>query len=163
MNLPRLFVAALLALVLIGGASAANAPDFTFRTDNGPLALQSLRGKVVYLDYWASWCAPCRQSFPWMNEMQARYGDKGFVVIAVTVDADVAEARRFLAQYPAHFIVAYDPEGATARTLHLKGMPTSFLINRNGEIVSSHLGFREADKSKIENAIKALLGIGTTI
>lgn len=162
MRFLRPVIATLLALTLVGVASAAKAPDFIFKTDSGPLALQKLRGKVVYLDYWASWCVPCRQSFPWMNELHARYHDKGLVVIAVNVDTETGEAQRFLAQFPANFIVAYDAEGATAQAMNLKGMPTSFLIDRNGEVVSGHLGFREADKTKIEREIQALLGTGTS-
>ena len=145
------------ALPLFTAARAASLPDITVTTDQGPLRLASLRGKVVYLDYWASWCAPCRQSFPWMNEMQSRYGDKGLVVVAVSVDKDTAEARRFLASNPARFTVAFDPEGNTAKALALKGMPSSFLIDRQGEIVSTHVGFREAGKQKIEGEIGALL------
>ena len=146
----------------VGTALAARAPDFTFKTDNGTLSLQSLRGKVVYLDYWASWCAPCRQSFPFMNELQTRYGDKGLVIVAVTIDTELADVHRFLAKYPANFTIAYDPDGATAKTLALKGMPTSFVIDRHGEIVSTHIGFRELEKSKIEKKIKALLAAGET-
>lgn len=163
MKLRHGLVAFLVALALAGAASAAKAPDFTFKTDKGPLALESLRGKVVYLDYWASWCAPCRQSFPWMNEMQARYGDKGFVIVAVSIDTDPADAARFLAQHRARFIIAYDTQNVTAQAMRLKGMPTSFLIDRNGEIVSRHLGFSEADKAKLERNIKALLASGTTV
>jgi cytochrome c biogenesis protein CcmG/thiol:disulfide interchange protein DsbE len=156
----RLLLAAFLVLAFAGVASAAKIPDFIFATDKGSIALESLRGKVVYLDYWASWCAPCRHSFPFMNEMQARYGHKGLVIVAVTIDSERADARRFLAQYPANFIIGYDPDGATAKKLALKGMPTSFVIDRHGEIVSTHIGFREIEKSQIENRIKALLAVG---
>lgn len=142
---------------LLGAVRAAVVPDFTLATEQGALRLESLRGKVVYLDYWASWCVPCRQSFPWMNEMQSRYAGKGLVIVAVNVDRDAADARRFLADYPAIFTVAYDPEGKTAKVLALKGMPTSFLIDRKGEIVATHVGFREAGKSKVENEINVLL------
>ena len=145
------------AFALPGVAGAAPVPDFTFATDKGSLRLDSLRGKVVYLDYWASWCVPCRQSFPWMNELQLRYGHKGLVIVAVNVDRDAAEAQRFLMQYPAGFLVAYDPEGKTAKALALKGMPSSFLIDRQGEIVGTHIGFREAAKDEIETEIRALL------
>ncbi|OGI39022.1 MAG: thiol:disulfide interchange protein [Candidatus Muproteobacteria bacterium RBG_16_62_13] len=152
-----LALALVVALPLLAAARAAGAPDFTIATDQGPLRLASLRGKVVYLDYWASWCEPCRQSFPWMNEMQARYGEKGLVVVAVNLDKDAAEARRFLASFPARFTVAFDPDGKTARRLALKGMPSSFLIDRQGQIVGTHVGFREAGKGKIENEIRAQL------
>jgi thiol-disulfide isomerase/thioredoxin len=138
-------------------ARAAQAPELSFSTAEGALALAALRGKVVYLDYWASWCGPCRQSFPWMNEMQTRYRDQGFVVLAVNVDPERAEAQRFLAQQPARFTVAYDPSGDTARVLKLKGMPSSYLIDRDGKIVSSHIGFREAERAPREVEIRALL------
>jgi cytochrome c biogenesis protein CcmG, thiol:disulfide interchange protein DsbE len=163
MRAPRLLLAALSIIAVVATASAARVPDFTFTTDRGPLKLQDLRGKVVYLDYWASWCGPCRQTFPFMNELHARYRDKDFVVVAVTLDKNVADARRFLAQYPANFIIAYDPDGTTARALGVKGMPTSFIINQSGEIVATHVGFNEAYKSKIEREIKSLLPAGTTM
>lgn len=155
-----LFVLALAAACALPSLTAsAPIPDFTFATDQGVLRLDSLRGKVVYLDYWASWCVPCRQSFPWMNEMHSRYGDKGLVIVAVNVDRDAAEARSFLTQYPAAFIVAYDPEGKTAKALALKGMPSSFVIDRQGQIVGAHVGFREAAKAGIAEQIEALLGV----
>lgn len=153
-------LALVVALPLIAAtrpADAPDAPDITLATGQGPLRLASLHGKVVYLDYWASWCVPCRQSFPWMNEMQTRYGSQGLVVVAVNVDPEAAEARQFLANHPSRFTIAFDPEGRTARILALKGMPSSFLINRQGKIAGRHVGFREADKDRLENEIKALL------
>lgn len=153
----RFLIAALTIIAVAATASAARVPDFTFTTDGGPLKLEDLRGKVVYLDYWASWCGPCRQTFPFMNELQARYRDKDFVVIAVSIDSDPAAARRFLAQYPANFIIAYDPQGSTAKALRVQGMPTTFLIDQRGDIIATHVGFREADKGKIEREIKSLL------
>lgn len=153
----RVWIVSLILLAVAGATSAAKIPDFTFKTDKGTLSLQSLRGKVVYLDYWASWCAPCRHSFPFMNELQARYGHKGLVIVAVTIDSELADAKQFLAHYPASFTIAYDPDSVTAKRLSLKGMPTSFVIDRHGEIVSTHIGFRELEKSKIEKQITALL------
>ena len=159
MTIRRLAAAAvlLLTIVVLGSVRAATFPDFTFKTDNGPLKLDSLRGKVVYVDYWASWCVPCRQSFPWMNEIQTRYQDKGLVVVAINIDTDPAAAKRFLAKVPANFIIAYDPESVTANALNLPGMPTSFLLDRKGEIVWRHVGFREADKPMSEAKIKEVL------
>jgi len=157
-----LVLAAAAAGMLPGATASAPIPDFSFATDTGTLRLESLRGKVVYLDYWASWCVPCRQSFPWMNQMQARYGGEGLVVVAVNLDRDAAEARRFLAEFPPGFVVAYDPEGRSAKSLALKAMPSSFLIDRQGEIVRTHIGFREAAKDGMEREIKALLGAPPT-
>lgn len=153
----RLFAFLASAAVLLP-AFAAGVPELTFTTATGePLSLATLRGKVVYLDYWASWCAPCRQSFPWMEQMQARYGERGFVVLAVNVDRERAEAQRFLAASPAQFRIVYDPNGDTARLMKVKGMPSSFLIGRDGAIVSSHIGFRDTDRTPREAEIRTLL------
>src|SRR3990172_12963604 len=129
MNLHTLSLAVLSVAVSLF-AFAAEVPDLRFATEQGEMSLAQLRGKVVYLDYWASWCGPCRESFPWMNELQTRYGEKGLVVLAVNVDADRIDAERFLAEHPASFRIAWDPKGDTARTLRVKGMPSSFLLDR---------------------------------
>ena len=150
-------LAVLFTIALHVSANAATFPDVVLKTDSGTLKLDSLRGKVVYIDYWASWCVPCRKSFPWMNEMQARYKDKGLVIVAISVDTNAAAAKRFLAKTPANFIVAYDPESVTADALDLPGMPTSFLLDRKGEIVWRHVGFREADEARNEAKIKEQL------
>lgn len=157
LNLVR---ASLLACLMLAGpyALADKAPDFTLATDNGQLQLSQLQGKVVYLDFWASWCGPCRKSFPWMNEMQARYGDQGLVVLAVNLDNDTPQAKKFLEQYPAQFRIAYDPEGRVPALYGVKGMPSSFFIDRDGQLHSSHVGFREKDQAPLEAAIQALLG-----
>lgn len=160
MNLHRLSLAVLSVVVPLF-ASAAEAPDLRFATEQGEMSLAQLRGKVVYLDYWASWCGPCRESFPWMNELQSRYGDKGLVVLAVNVDAERAEAERFLTEHPANFRIAWDPKGDTARTLRVKGMPSSFLLDREGNIVASHIGFREKQKAGTEDEIRALTAPST--
>ena len=153
----RLFAFLVFAAALLP-AFGANAPELIFTTATGePLSLAALRGKVVYLDYWASWCAPCRQSFPWMEQMQERYGERGFVVLAVNVDRERAEAQRFLAVSPAKFRIAYDPNGDTARLMNIKGMPSSFLIGRDGAIISSHIGFRDTDRAPREAEIRTLL------
>ena len=134
------------------------APAFELRGDTpAPVGLATLRGKVVYLDFWASWCGPCRQSFPWMNEMQAKYGVKGLQILAVNLDAKDADARRFLAETPASFQLAYDPKGITPRAYGVKGMPTSYLIDREGRLVHEHAGFNASKKEEIEKEIVKLL------
>lgn len=138
-------------------AQAASVPDFSLASDHGPVRLADLRGKTVYLDFWASWCSPCRSSFPWMNAMQARYADKGLVIVAVNLDKDKALAQTFLAQMPAKFTVAYDPEGAVAKQFQVKGMPSSFVIDRDGEVQATHVGFRDKDKAELESQIQRLV------
>jgi len=157
LNRIRLVVVFAISFLMLP-AWAESVPDLVLDTGNGkPVSLQSLRGKVVYLDFWASWCAPCRQSFPWMQEMQSRYGERGLVVVAVNVDREHAEASRFLTETPVTFVIGYDPEGNAARTMQIKGMPSSFLIGRDGSIVSRHIGFRESDRKPRETEIQALL------
>ena len=115
------------------------------------------RGKVVVLDFWASWCVPCRRSFPWMNEMQQKYGDDGLVIVAVNLDNDASDAAEFLKAYPAEFTIAYDPTRELARDYAVEAMPSSFVIGRDGTIIESHLGFKVAKTEEYEAAIVSAL------
>lgn len=117
----------------------------------------SHKGKVIYLDFWASWCGPCRKSFPWMNTMQQQYQQEGLVVISVNLDNDKALAEEFLSEVPAEFTVFYDPKGKVARKFKLRGMPSSYLIDRAGKMVSAHVGFSDSKKAKYQQEIKDLL------
>jgi thiol-disulfide isomerase/thioredoxin len=119
--------------------------------------LNNAKGKVVYVDFWASWCIPCRKSFPWMNNLAAQYQAQGLIILSINLDHSRVLADRFLAQIPANFPIIYDPKGNIAKKYQLKGMPSSFIINRQGQIVSTHVGFNEEKKSAYEQEIKALL------
>jgi thiol-disulfide isomerase/thioredoxin len=134
-----------------------NAADFTLPGKQGMVKLSDKTGSVIYLDFWASWCGPCRQSFPWMNRMQAKYKSKGFQIIAVNLDAKTDDAMKFLEQVPADFTVAFDSKGQTPRAYGVKGMPTSFLIDRSGKILLQHAGFRPDDREELEKQIQAAL------
>ena len=148
---------ALVALVLILLAVSTRPALATSPED--PLGLAALKGKVVYVDFWASWCEPCRQSFPWMNDLQRELGKDGFVVIAVNVDHERSDADEFLHRFAPDFRISYDPEGAVAERFHVKGMPTSFLIDRAGIVKTSHAGFRPRDRAPLEQQIRSLLAI----
>ena len=124
---------------------------------NAPLDLNEFRGRVVYLDFWASWCAPCRHSFPWMTKMQRELGQDGFVVVAVNVDRARPDAEQFLHEHSPGFKIVFDPDGALAERFGVKGMPTSFLIDRDGHIQSEHEGFRLKDRGALEQQIRLLL------
>ncbi|MDT8283493.1 MAG: TlpA disulfide reductase family protein [Gammaproteobacteria bacterium] len=138
-------------------AIAQKAPTFVLPGDNKNINLAKLKGKVVYLDFWASWCDPCRKSFPWMNDMHARYDGKNFTIIAVNLDTTKEDATKFLGKVPADFAVAYDPEGKVATQYNLKAMPSSYLIDKKGNLVMTHKGYREGEASEIEARILALL------
>ena len=144
-------VLALLAAFLVGGALPVHAAD-------PQLDLTQYRGKVVYLDFWASWCKPCRQSFPWMNAMQQKYSADGLVIVAVNVDEQRADADEFLKEVPASFTVVYDTGGKLAEQYGLMGMPSSFLIGKDGTVIRKHEGFFEDSPAKYEAEIRATLG-----
>lgn len=129
----------------------------TLPAADDPLDLTRLQGKVVIVDFWASWCAPCRQSFPWLNEMQAKYRDRGLVVIGVNVDRERAEADHFLAQTPADFQIVYDPGGTLAARYQVPGMPTSYVIGRDGLQAGVHIGFRKGMREQREAELQRLL------
>ena len=120
-------------------------------------ALDDYAGKVVLIDFWASWCGPCRKSFPWMNAMQSKYADDGLVIVAVNVDNDLAEANRFLSDFPAEFQIHFDDDKSLARQYEVIAMPSSFLIGRDGQVVEKHLGFKVLKQDEYEAAIRTAL------
>ena len=138
--------------------SAQNpAPEIKLPGVDGEVHLEKHRGKVVYLDFWASWCVPCKKSFPWMHDIKQRYADQGLEVVAVNLDKDRKLAVKFLQEMDVNFIVAFDESGESASRYKLKGMPGSYLIGRDGQVYMSHIGFHDKDKEPLESAIKSLL------
>ena len=135
----------------------ASAPELSLPGLNGAVDLASLKGKVVYLDFWASWCGPCKQSFPFMNELQSRFGADGFEVVAVNLDAKRGDADKFLAEVPARFTLAFDAKGDSARRFEVKSMPSSLLIGRDGKVVVAHKGFKESDRKELEERVAQLV------
>lgn len=124
------------------------------------LRLADSRGSVVYLDFWASWCAPCKQSFPWLDALRQRYAERGLRVIAVNLDQERPAADRFLSRLPVGFTIAYDPPGDSARAFGVTAMPHSFLIDRDGRVRQIHRGFRDGDRGEREAEVRRALGIG---
>ena len=121
------------------------------------LDLNQYKNKVVYLDFWASWCGPCRKSFPWLNSVEKKYAADGLVVIGVNLDNDLENAKAFLKEVPADFKIFSDPEGQLAEQYKLIGMPSSFVIDGNGEVRHRHVGFKKASVAAYEDSIVELL------
>jgi len=119
--------------------------------------LSKYQGKIVWLDFWASWCVPCRRSFPWLNQVLAEYSDKDFIVIGVNVDKDPLLVSEFLAETPADFPIIYDPDGKLAAQFGVVGMPSSFLIGRDGQIITDHVGFKRHLIAEYEASIQQAL------
>ena len=107
-----------------------------------PLDLSAYKGQVVMVDFWASWCTPCRESFPWLNEMVAKKKAQGLVVLGVSVDENLKDAEKFLAANPAQFEIIYDPEGEYASYYDIPGMPTSLIFDRDGKLQHQHSAFK---------------------
>ena len=125
------------------------------------LDLSAYKGKVVYLDFWASWCIPCRLSFPFMNDLQQRYESRGLVVVAVDVDKDRAAADDFLRQQLPGFKIVYDPAGQIASQYKFRDMPTTVLIGRDGRQRFVHDGFFPAQEGNYIAHLEALLREGS--
>lgn len=146
-SLIRRLLLPLLLLLPFGNAALA-APQ---------LDLAAYKGKVVYIDFWASWCGPCRQSFPWMKDMQAKYGRDGFAIIAINVDQEKKLADKFLAEFNPAFTVLFDGNGTLASQFKVQTMPSSFMLDRNGQPRFKHLGFHEGKRADYEQEITQLL------
>jgi thiol-disulfide isomerase/thioredoxin len=138
-------------------AQALPGENFVIEHEDLPSSLHELKGQVVYLDFWASWCKPCRKSFPWMNTMQAKYAEQGLQVLAINLDTDPQLAQQFLNKVPAHIPILYDPGGEIAATYQLIGMPSSYLIDKKGLVRAIHHGFFLNKRSQYEQEIVSLL------
>lgn len=153
----QLYSSLLLLAVSSLGSSIATAGDAEHNNLLDQLNLEQYQGKVVYVDFWASWCGPCRQSFPVMNDLQQTYGEDNFVIIAINEDSEPGAAEQFLAQYPANFTIFYDQNGELAKYFKVDAMPTSYLLDQTGAAKYRHRGFRQKDVSKLEQQIESLL------
>lgn len=154
-----LTLATLLCLPALAIEVGQMAPDFDLPGRTANVKLSDFKGKTVYLDFWASWCGPCKQSFPWMNDMQSRYGSKGLRVLGVNVDQKTDDAKVFLKDTPASFDVVFDQAGKNPKVYAIKGMPTSVLIGPDGKVISVHSGFKPEKRTELENQIKQALNI----
>ncbi|MCC4833605.1 MULTISPECIES: TlpA disulfide reductase family protein [unclassified Shewanella] len=147
-------------LLLIAPLIPSAAPSLNHLVEDvegNKVSLSEFKGKVVYVDFWSSWCGPCRKSFPWMNQMHEQYQQQGLAVVAINLDVEVELAQVFLEQLPAQFTIRYDPESEVARLFGLKGMPSSFIFNRQGELVQQHTGFNLEQTSQYEQELVNLL------
>jgi thiol-disulfide isomerase/thioredoxin len=141
------------ALVLAAAAALYSGPA----RGAGVLDLVTFEGKVVVLDFWASWCVPCRRSFPWLNAMHAKHGPEGLVIIGVNLDESRQDAEAFLAEYPPQFRIVYDDTKALAREFGVEAMPMSFVIGRDGSLITRHFGFKVKKQVEYEAVITEAL------
>jgi peroxiredoxin len=156
----------LIAILLFVGAAWVSghaapfdeAPNVTLRPASGdPLHLADLRGHVVLVDFWASWCPPCQKSFPALDTLYRRLHTRGLDVLAVNVDEHGKDADAFLTEHPHTMPVFLDPHGDAAKAFHIAAMPTSVLIDRAGRIRFTHNGYTASVDAAYEREISALL------
>lgn len=143
------FLALALLLVPLVEAQETSSSDFDLGTH---------AGKVVVLDFWASWCGPCRRSFPWLNDMHEKYEQDGLLIIGVNLDANIDDAEDFLDEIPADFRIYFDTDAKLATEYGVEAMPSSFVIDRDGEIRASHRGFKVRQQAEYEAILVEALG-----
>lgn len=160
--MPRILLFCLLALGLAcGGAARAETPARPAALAADAFHLADHQGKVVVIDFWASWCKPCRQALPWLADLQRKYGDQGLQVVAVNLDQDLKACADMLACLPPEVILVHDPEGKLAEQHKLEGMPSAYLFDRTGKPAGSHVGFRSGEAENREKELQNLLKKGT--
>lgn len=159
MNKPLLFV------LLLGASSAFAAqegqpiPQCEAVQSEGvaPLDFNAYKGKVLLIDFWATWCPPCKKSMPFLNNLRNERLQEGFEIIAINVDEDSDEAKQFLAAHPVDYKIAFDRKGHCPGIFEVKAMPSSYLVDKTGKIRKVHLGFRDEDQAMLRDQISALL------
>ena len=138
--------------------SAGAAANFTLKSASGEnIRLSEYRGQVVLINFWASWCGPCRQEMPHLDAIQQKYEALGFTVFGVNVEQDRAMADKVLRDIPVSFPILFDEENKVSQRYDVDAMPTTVLVDRNGEIRFMHRGYKPGYELEYEKQIKALI------
>ena len=132
--------------------------NFSLTSNSGQIAsLDKYNGKVVYLDFWASWCPSCRRSLSWLNDLQKKYGKRGLEIVAVNLDSDSEAALKTIRELQLDLPILFDPQGSTAESYQVKSMPSSYLLGPNGKVMAVYEGFKESKQQEVEQQIVELL------
>jgi peroxiredoxin len=160
---PRLLLIACLALGMPALATAAAspgapAPDFTLAArDGGKVSLAALKGQVVMINFWATWCGPCRQEMPLFAQLQSKYEPLGFTLLAVNVEPDSTAAVNWLKGMPITFPILFDTDSAVAGRFGVEGMPSTVFVDRQGQVRYVHRGYKPGDEAKYADMIRSLV------
>lgn len=133
------------------------APDLKLLTQNGVIELSDLKGKLVYINFWASWCRPCKESFPWLIEMKEKFKKHPFEIISINLDIDKSLADKFISTQDINFPIAFDPDAKVANEYGIEGMPSSYLIDDKGQLRLRYIGFWNKSRKDNEKIIHDLL------
>ena len=156
----RFVVAALVALAWPAAASDATqpAPAFTLASRaGGEVSLADLKGQVVMINFWASWCGPCRQEFPALDQIYAKYKPMGFTLVAINVESEKSDAEKFLSRTPASFPILFDPDNKVSSQYGVSAMPTTILVDRQGRVRWLHRAYKPGDEAEYIEQIRAAL------
>lgn len=157
-------MAALPAIGLAGPADQAadiapgvTAPAFQLMSSTGkPISLADLKGQVVLINFWASWCGPCRQEMPILDQLYHSYKEAGFMMIGVNVEPNARDAEKFLKGTPVSFPILFDPHSQVSSLYQVSGMPSTVIVDRNGKVRYVHHGYLPGDEGEYLNQIRAL-------
>ncbi len=156
---PALLLSLLIALLSASTSRAADpAPDFTFTAvAGGSHSLSEFKGNVVLLEFWASWCIPCRKGFPFLDQLQAKYGAEGFKVVAVSLETDTSAVLNFVTGFDVKFLVGRDPSGRAGELFQVAAMPTALLLDKEGRILARYEGGTDAVHAEEDKSVAAVL------
>lgn len=159
-----ILLSAMMALInplqtIVAAEIGSKMPNCRLTSINGAQGydLQQFHGKVVYVDFWASWCTPCAESFPFLNSLHHDLKESGLQIIGINLDQASDDAMAFLNKYPADFTVVADANEKCVKDFEVKAMPSSYLVDRNGIIRHIHLGFRPGEAAEIRALTEQLL------
>jgi peroxiredoxin len=162
MRSARILIPTLL-LALLGGTATATgpappAPDFTLPArDGGEVRLSELKGQVVMINFWATWCGPCRQEMPLLQQIHAKYEPLGFTMLGVNVEPDSAAAQNWLKDMPVSFPIVFDRKSEVSSSFGVEAMPSSVLIDREGRVRHVHRGYKPGDEAVYADLVRGLV------
>jgi thiol-disulfide isomerase/thioredoxin len=153
-------IAAALAIALpaLAGSAAGPAPPFSLASrSGGDVSLAQYKGRVVMLNFWASWCGPCRQEMPLLESIYRKYNRMGFVLLGVNVEPDSQAANEWLKQTPVSFPILYDKDSRVSKLYDVAGMPSTVIIDRGGKLRVLHRGYKPGDENEYLDSIRTLI------
>jgi peroxiredoxin len=153
-----LVVGGLVASLALAGAAAGPAPGFTLESrDGGSVSLEDLRGQVVMINFWATWCGPCRQEMPHLEALHQRYSGLGFTLLGVNVEDNREGATKFLEETPVTFPILFDPKNEVSKLYDVVAMPSTVMVGRDGTMRFIHHGYKPGYEGEYQTQVRALL------
>jgi peroxiredoxin len=158
MRIAAVAATVLLSLPLLAAAPGAPAPPFSLSARGGSdVSLAQYKGQVVMLNFWASWCGPCRQEMPLLESIYKKYNKLGFTMLGVNVEPDSNAANEWLKQTPVSFPILYDKESKVSKAYDVATMPSTVIIDRTGKVRMLHRGYKPGDENDYMDSIRELV------